>query len=249
MLLKKWDDLPENMKNESVRYYYELLYKKRSSLLAKRIFDIVVAIITFFILSPIFIILSLAIKTDSKGPVMFRQIRVTQYGKKFRIFKFRTMVNSADKIGTQVTTKNDARVTRIGRFLRKLRLDEIPQLFNIILGDMSFVGTRPEVVKFVENYTDEMLATLLLPAGVTSEASIKYKDEELLLSIAEDADVTYLYEVLPEKMKYNLKSIKEFSFFSDIKTMFKTVFAVIKKDKDTRIIAEVSKAGNSEASV
>lgn len=231
MVLRKWDDLPENMKNESVRRYYDLLYKKRISLVAKRIFDVVVAIITFIILSPIFIILSLAIKIDSKGPVMFRQIRVTQYGKGFRIFKFRTMVNNADKIGAQVTTKNDVRVTTVGKFLRKLRLDEIPQLFNIILGDMSFVGTRPEVVKYVEKYTDDMMATLLLPAGVTSEASIQYKDEELLLSIADDADEMYVYEVLPEKMKYNLKSIEEFNFFSDIKTMVKTVVAVAKKDE------------------
>lgn len=231
MLLKKWDDLPENMKNESVSMYYEILNRKRCSLLAKGIFDKVVAILTFIILSPIFIILSLVIKIDSKGPIMFRQVRVTQYGKQFRIFKFRTMVNNADKIGTQVTTKNDARVTRVGKFLRKLRLDEIPQLFNIILGDMSFVGTRPEVVKYVEKYTDEMIATLLLPAGVTSEASIQYKDEELLLSNADDTDETYIYEVLPEKMKYNLKCIEEFNFFNDIKTMFKTVVAVLKKDK------------------
>lgn len=230
MLLKKWDELPENMKNKSVRPYYDLLYKKRISLVTKRVFDVVVAIIAFIILSPIFIILSLAIKIDSKGPVMFRQIRVTQYGKNFRIFKFRTMVNNADKIGTQVTTKNDTRVTRVGKILRKLRLDEIPQLFNIIIGDMSFVGTRPEVVKYVEKYTDEMMATLLLPAGVTSEASIQYKDEELLLSIADDANETYVYEVLPKKMKYNLKSIEEFNFFSDIKTMVKTVLAVAKRD-------------------
>lgn len=249
MLLKKWDELPERMKNDSVMPYYESLYKKRLSLVAKRIFDLVVAIITFIALSPIFIILSLAIKIDSKGPVMFRQVRVTQYGKQFRIFKFRTMVNNADKIGAQVTTKNDSRVTRVGKILRKLRLDEFPQLFNIILGDMSFVGTRPEVVKYVEKYTDEMMATLLLPAGVTSEASIQYKDEELLLSIADDADETYIYEVLPEKMKYNLRSIEKFDFFSDIKTMVRTVVAVTKKDKDTRITVEASKTDKSEASV
>lgn len=231
MILRKWEDLPENMKNESVRPYYELLYKKRHGLLAKRIFDIIVAVLSFILLSPIFVILSLAIKMDSKGPVMFRQTRVTQYGKRFRIFKFRTMVNNAEKIGTQVTTNNDIRITRVGKFLRKLRLDEIPQLFNIILGDMSFVGTRPEVVKFVEKYTDEMLATLILPAGVTSKASIQYKDEELLLSIADNADKTYVYEILPEKMKYNLKSIIEFNFFSDLNIMFKTVVAVFKKDK------------------
>lgn len=229
MVLKKWDELPENMKNESVRPYYEQLYKKRKSLFAKRIFDVVVAIITLMILLPIFVISSIAIRLDSKGPVMFRQIRVTQYGKKFRINKFRTMVNNADKMGAHVTIKNDNRVTRVGKFLRKLRLDEIPQLFNIILGDMSFVGTRPEVVKYVEEYTCEMMATLLLPAGVTSEASIQYKDEELLLSIANNADETYIHEVLPEKMKYNLGSIESFNFFNDIKTMCKTLSIVVRK--------------------
>lgn len=231
MLLRKWEDLPENMRNERVRSYYDALYERRFSLLAKRIFDIIVAIITFIILSPAFIIISIAIKLDSRGPVMFRQVRVTQYGRQFRIFKFRTMVNNADRIGAQVTTKNDARVTKIGKVLRKLRLDEFPQLFNIILGDMSFVGTRPEVVKYVDRYADEMFATLLLPAGVTSEASIQYKDEELQLANVENADETYVNEVLPEKMKYNLRGIEEFSFWGEIKTMVRTVVAVVKRDK------------------
>lgn len=233
MILKKWGHLPECMKNEYVRKYYELLYKKRLSLFAKRIFDIVMAIISFIILFPIFLIISIAIKIDSKGPVMFRQVRVTQYGKRFRIFKFRTMVNDADKIGTQVTTKNDTRVTKVGKFLRKLRLDEIPQLLNIITGDMTFVGTRPEVVKYVDKYSDEMWATLLLPAGVTSEASIQYKDEEMLLANSEDVDETYINEVLPGKMKYNLRSLEYFCFFGEIKTMFRTVVAVIKRDKNS----------------
>lgn len=228
MISREWEDLPDNMKNDSVKKYYGLLHKKKLSLFSKRVFDIVVAVAVLIMLSPIFIILSLAIKVDSKGPVMFRQVRVTQYGKQFRIFKFRTMVNNADKIGTQVTTKNDARVTKVGKFLRKCRLDEIPQLLNIILGDMTFVGTRPEVVKYVDKYTDEMMATLLLPAGVTSEASIQYKDEELLLAHADDADETYINEVLPEKMKYNLRSIETFSFSSDIRTMLRTVAAVLK---------------------
>src|SRR5690554_5057197 len=170
MVLKRWEDLPEKIKNEDVKRYYDILSKKRISLVIKRIFDLVLAIILLIILSPLFIILSIAIKIDSKGPIMFRQTRVTQYGKKFKIFKFRTMINNADKIGSQITTKNDVRVTRVGRVMRKFRLDEIPQLLNIIAGDMSFVGTRPEVPKYVEKYTDKMMATLLLPAGVTSEA-------------------------------------------------------------------------------
>lgn len=232
MMMVKWENLPDEMKNESVRKYYELLNKKRYSLIAKRVFDLVVATIVIIILSPVFVVLSAIIRLDSKGPIMFRQVRVTQYGKQFRIFKFRTMVNDADKLGTQVTTMNDARVTKMGKILRKLRLDEIPQLFNIISGDMSFVGTRPEVIKYVNRYSDEMMATLLLPAGVTSEASILYKDEELLLANAADADETYLNEVLPEKMKYNLRSIEAFSFFGEIKTMLKTVAAVLKRDDE-----------------
>lgn len=230
MILKKWEDLPQDIQNKDVLKYYNILKTKGSNLILKRIFDLVVATITLIILSPIFLIISIAIKIDSKGPIMFRQVRVTQYGKRFKIFKFRTMVNNADELGSQVTTKNDARVTRVGNLLRKLRLDEIPQLLNIITGDMTFVGTRPEVVKYVEKYTDEMMATLLLPAGVTSQASIKYKDEEKLLEDAKEADETYIDEVLPGKMKYNLQSIEEFSFVGDILVMIKTVIAIIHKD-------------------
>lgn len=239
MILRKWEDLPGNMKNESVRRYYESLNKKRFTLLAKRIFDLLVAIIALIIISPLILILSIAIKMDSKGPVFFLQTRVTQYGKKFKIFKFRTMKNNADKMGIQLTTKNDVRITRIGKYLRKLKLDEIPQLINIILGDMSFVGTRPEVSKYVDRYTDEMLATLLLPAGVTSEASIRYKNEEYLLSNAENADEVYVHELLPEKMKYNLRSIEEFNFFSDIKIMLMTLITVVKRDSEEKDIFEI----------
>lgn len=197
-------------------------------MLAKRTFDIIVASLLVVILSPILLLLSILIKIDSPGPVMFRQVRVTTYGKPFRIFKFRTMVNNADKIGTQVTTKGDSRVTRMGKMLRGCRLDELPQLFNVLKGEMSFVGTRPEVEKYVAHYTDEMKATLLMPAGITSRASIEYKDEERLLESAENADEVYIHQVLPEKMKYNLRAIEKFSFWDDIKTMFATVIAVIK---------------------
>lgn len=180
------------------------------------------------ILSPLLIIISVLIVTDSKGGVFYRQERVTQYGKKFRIFKFRTMVANADKIGTQVTVSNDNRITRIGAVIRKYRIDEIPQLFNILLGDMSLVGTRPESVHYVKHYTSEMMATLLMPAGVTSEASILYKDEAKLLDKADDVDRVYIERVLPDKMKYNLASIKNFSVIKDIKTMIKTVIAVVR---------------------
>lgn len=218
------------MRNESVRKYYEHLDKKRYSLFVKRISDLSVAILFLILLIPAFVIISIAIRLDSKGPVLFRQTRVTQYGKQFRIFKFRTMFNNADRLGTQVTIKNDFRITKIGKILRRLRLDEIPQLLNIIIGDMTFVGTRPEVVKYVDKYTNEMMATLLLPAGVTSEATIKYKDEEKLLIFAKDADKTYTEEVLPHKMRYNLDILLKYSSWGDIKTMIKTLVAVNKKD-------------------
>lgn len=230
VMLKKWDDLPSFMQNDSVREYYDILYKKRAGFLLKRIFDIVASVIALIILSPVFLVLSILIKADSKGSVIFRQTRVTQYGRQFRILKFRTMVNDAEKIGSQVTTSNDVRVTRVGRIIRKYRLDEIPQLLNIIKGDMSFVGTRPEVVKYVKRYTDEMNATLLLPAGVTSTASIEYKDEERILNAADDVEEVYTNEVLICKMQYNLADIRHFSFLNDIVLMFKTVYAVIKKE-------------------
>ena len=218
------------MQTEAVKPYYEILQKKQISLIFKRSFDIVVSLIMLLILSPVFLLLAIAIKMDSKGPVFYRQVRVTQYGKEFRIFKFRTMVNNADKIGSQVTVGGDNRITRVGKVIRECRLDEIGQLLNILGGSMTFVGTRPEVPKYVEKYTSEMWATLLLPAGVTSEASIRYKDEAALLDAAEDVDATYIQDVLPGKMKYNLRSIQEYSFFKDIETMFQTVFAVVDKD-------------------
>lgn len=225
-----WEKLPSQMQTEAVKPYYEILQKKQISLIFKRLFDIVVSIIMLLILSPVFLILAIAIKLDTEGPVFYRQVRVTQYGKEFRIFKFRTMVNNADKIGSQVTVGGDSRITRVGKVIRECRLDEIGQLLNILGGSMTFVGTRPEVPKYVEKYTSEMWATLLLPAGVTSEASIRYKDEAALLDAAEDVDATYIQDVLPGKMKYNLRSIQEYSFFKDIETMFQTVFAVVEKN-------------------
>lgn len=226
-MLKKWDEIPEFMKNDEVREYYDVLDQKRGSLLCKRIFDIVIALVTLTVLSPVFLIVSIIIKLDSKGPIMFRQVRVTQYGKQFRIFKFRTMVNNAEKLGTQVTTKNDTRVTTVGKFLRTYRLDEFPQLLNIISGNMSFVGTRPEVEKYVEQYSEGMRATLLMPAGITSIASIRYKDEEKLLEMSNNVDKVYLEEVLPEKMKYNLRSIKSFNLSNDLWVMVSTLKAVL----------------------
>lgn len=230
MLICKWEKLPSEMQTDEVRKYYDILRKKNFSLFWKRVFDIFVSALMLIVLSPLFLVLAIAIKIDSKGPVFYRQERVTQYGKHFKIHKFRTMVSNADKIGTAVTVDNDCRVTRVGRKLRGVRLDELPQLLDILNGNMSFVGTRPEVPKYVEQYSPEMTATLLLPAGVTSLASIYYKDEAELLSGAKDADKVYIEKILPAKMYYNLKAIEKFSFWRDIKTMFMTVFAVLGKE-------------------
>ena len=228
MILKKWEQLPDNMRIQQVEAYYTILRKKRAGLIAKRLFDIVVSLLMILLLSPLMLVIAIWIKCDSKGPVMFRQVRITTGGKEFRIFKFRTMVTDAEKLGTQVTVGQDPRITGSGHFLRKLRLDEVPQLFNVLAGDMSFVGTRPEVPRYVEQYTPEMWATLLLPAGITSEASIRYKDEDALLNGAEDVDRVYIEQVLPEKMKYNLNYLREFSFWKDIAIMFETVIAVLR---------------------
>lgn len=226
--MKKWNELPKVMQNDKVKCYYDILQEHEKELKLKRAFDIICSLIMIIILSPVLIILSVMIKLDSKGPVLFKQVRVTTYGRKFKIWKFRTMVNNAYKLGTQVTTKGDARITRMGHLLRKVRLDELPQLFNVLKGDMSFVGTRPEVPKYTAHYTEEMMATFLLPAGVTSRTSIEYKDEEKLLENVENADDVYINEVLPAKMVYNLREIEKFSFLRDVSTMIKTVIAVIK---------------------
>ena len=230
MILKKWEELPDFMRTEEVRPYYEALKKKKLSLVLKRLVDIVGGLILLVLLVIPMAVIAVLIKLDSEGPVFYRQERITTYGKHFKIHKFRTMVSNADKIGTAVTVGNDSRITRIGAKLRGCRLDELPQVLDLISGNMSFVGTRPEAVKYVEKYKPEHYATLLLPAGITSEASIRYKDEAEFLEVAEDVDRVYVEEVLPGKMKYNLQSIKEFSFVGEIKTMFRTVFAMLGKD-------------------
>jgi len=229
-MLKNWDELPDFMRVPEVRPYYDILKKKQFSLLLKRAFDFVTAILLLLVLAIPMAIIAVWIKRDSEGPVFYRQERVTAYGKHFRIHKFRTMVNNADKIGTAVTVSGDARITKVGQKLRDLRLDELPQVFDVLQGNMSFVGTRPEAVKYVEKYRPEYYATLLTPAGITSEAAIRYKDEAKLLDAADDVDKVYVEQVLPEKMKWNLQTIKQFSLVKDIATMFRTVFAVLGKE-------------------
>ena len=229
-MLKKWDDLPDFMRVDEVRPYWEILNKRRGQLALKRCFDLVVALILLLILAIPMAIIAVMIKIEDPGPVLYRQERVTTYGKHFKIHKFRTMVVNADKIGTAVTIGEDPRITKVGKRLRHLRLDELPQVLDVIEGTMSFVGTRPEAVKYVNRYKPEYNATLLMPAGITSEASIRYKDEDKLLNAADDVDNVYVEKVLPEKMKWNLESIRRFRFLREILTMFRTVFAVLGKD-------------------
>lgn len=224
-MLKKYDDLPEILKNKQVKKYYDILHKKRGYLVLKRILDIILSTILLIILLPVFIILGMIIKIDSKGPVFYRQERVTKYGKIFKIFKFRTMITDADK-GSLITVNQDDRITRVGRKIRNSRIDEIPQLINIFLGDMSFVGTRPEVKKYVDNYTDSMKSTLLMPAGVTSWASIKFRDESKMMEKYVNnlgIDGAYTKKILPKKMKYNLEYIEKCSLMEDIKICIKTI--------------------------
>ena len=218
-----FDKLPKQFQCEEVKHYYDILSKKTGSLVLKRITDLIFAVMLLVVLIIPIIIIAVAVKATSKGPVFYRQVRVTTYGRNFKILKFRTMVENADKIGSLVTTDSDSRVTKVGRFLRKYRLDELPQIFNVLSGSMSVVGTRPEVPKYVEQYKPEYFATLLIPAGITSLASIMYKDEEKLLSSEQDVDKVYIEKILPEKMKYNLQYTENFGFRSDLKLMLKTV--------------------------
>ena len=225
--LCKWEELPSELRIPEVRPYWEKLNSKYGQVVAKRVFDVAGSVALIAVLSPAMIATAIAIKKESAGPVMYRQERVTQYGKRFKIHKFRTMVVDADRIGALVTSEGDPRVTKVGSFLRKYRIDEFPQLFDILNGDMSFVGTRPEVPKYVAAYTSEMLATLLLPAGVTSRASIEFKDEASLIDRESDPDKGYVDVVLPLKMERNLFELSQFGFMQEIKTMLDTVVAVI----------------------
>ena len=222
-MLRRWNKLPKELQREEIRPYYNALKKKKVSRFLMRCFDIVMSFFPLLLLSVFFIIIAIIIKLTSKGPVFYRQVRITRYGKEFRIFKFRTMVQDADKKGSLVTTKNDSRITKIGGFLRKTKLDELPQLINVLFGQMTFVGTRPEVKKYVDKYEPVYLATLLMPAGITSSASIEYRDEASLIENAKDVDDVYINQILPDKMKYNLEDIKKYNFFREIILIFKTV--------------------------
>ncbi|MBO4276525.1 sugar transferase [Candidatus Saccharibacteria bacterium] len=241
--MREWEKLPKELRNARVRKYYSLLKKKRMSLFIKRMLDLIFGVVLLVFFSPIFLILAVVIKIDSKGPVFYRQERVTIYNRTFKIFKFRTMVQNADKIGPLATVENDKRVTRVGRIIRKVRLDEIPQLINIIAGDMSFVGTRPEVRKYVDAYNDEMKATLLMRAGVTSYASIVFKDEDQIIkkyvNKNHDVDDVYVDKILPLKMQINLKYLRDFSVLTDFKICVLTVISVLRPKKRIKTISGV----------
>lgn len=224
-MIPNWEKIPSDMKNDYVRKYYDIIMKKKKSLIFKRMFDIVASLIFLVILSPIMLIVAVLIKMSSKGKIIYKQKRITQYKKEFYIYKFRTMTDN-DKMKSSITCYNDPRITRIGKLLRKFRIDEFPQLFSVLKGDMSFVGTRPEVIDYINCYSDEMLATLILPAGVTSMCSIKFREEEKYLKDSDDIFKTYVDCILPKKMVYNIEYLESFNFFYDIKIMFMTFFKV-----------------------
>lgn len=230
MILKAFDKLPGELQCDEVRRYYDILDKKRGALVFKRACDVILSLIGIVLLIIPIAVIAVIVKATSPGPVFYRQVRVTTYGKRFKIMKFRTMRVGADKMGALVTSQSDSRITGIGATLRKYRLDELPQIFHVLSGKMSFVGTRPEVPRYVERYIPEMMATLLMPAGITSLASIRYKDEDEIIGRAENADEVerlYVEEILPQKMQYNLEYISSFGAGSDITLMLMTVKEVL----------------------
>ena len=221
-MIPRWENFPDSMKNECTLKYYNSISSKKISLIVKRFFDVICSLIFLIILFPVMILFSMLIKLESiNEPIFFKQKRITQYGKEFYIIKFRTMKSKSD-ISSSITYDNDPRVTKIGKILRKFRIDEFPQLINVFMGQMSFVGTRPEVQEYVDFYDNEMRSTLILPAGITSIASIKFKDEEKLLRDSKDVQKTYVENILPKKMVYNIEYIKQFNFLLDIKIMILT---------------------------
>ncbi len=226
MFLLPFDRLPRELQCGEVKKYYDVLDKKRPSLFMKRLMDIFLSLVMIVVLLIPIAVISVIIKLTSEGPVLYKQERVTTYNRHFMIWKFRTMKVGADKDGALITSDNDARVTGIGNTLRRFRLDELPQVFHVLSGKMSFVGTRPEVPKYVDCYTHAMMATLLMPAGITSLASIRFKDEAEIIGDVSDPDEVdriYAEKVLPEKMKYNLEYIDRFGFRRDIYLMLSTV--------------------------
>ena len=193
----------------------------------KRIFDILVSFISIVLLSPILIIVAIIIKLGSKGPVLYKQLRVGLNGKPFYIYKFRTMQVNADKKGLLITGADDPRLTRVGSFLRKIKIDEIPQLFNVLKGEMSIVGPRPEVLEYVKLYTNEQKRVLTVKPGMTDPATVYFRNEEKLLAKANDKESFYIKEIMPVKLRLYLQYIDNMSLTYDIKLIFLEFFAII----------------------
>ncbi len=223
MKFRKWEELPKWMQTPEVEEYYRVLKKKNIQLKVKRLFDVIFSALLLLITLPVFLVISIMIVVDSRGGIFFRQKRVTTYGKVFRIHKFRTMQKGAEEEGSIIARDEDDRITRVGRMLRRCRLDELPQLIDVLRGDMSFVGPRPQSVVFVKHFSKDARAVFLVPAGITSETTLQYMNEGELLAGAEDIDEAYIEKVLPEKMRLQLEEIKNFSLLHDLKTLFKTV--------------------------
>ncbi|CEK31569.1 sugar transferase [[Clostridium] sordellii] len=204
------------------------LEKRKLSLIIKRIFDIAVSSIGLIVLLPILIVIAILIKLDSKGPVFFKQKRVGKNKKIFEIYKFRTMVTDAEKLGKQITVGEDNRITKVGRFIRKYKLDEFPQLINVLKGEMSLVGPRPEVPKYVELYDIYQEQILLVQPGITDYASIKFKNESELLGCSNNPEKSYVEDIMPQKINLNMKYIKNISLFEDIKLVLSTILEILK---------------------
>ncbi|MFZ2538112.1 MAG: sugar transferase [Oscillospiraceae bacterium] len=228
MNISKFEQLPKKMQNVAVKQYYDIVKTKQTTLTVKHIIDVLICGIIFIITLPFFITFSVLIKLTSTGPVLFKQERIGKDLKTFHILKFRTMVKDADKKGIQLTTGNDSRITPFGKFLRGINMDEMPQLINVIKGDMSIIGTRPEVKRYVDVYTDEMLATLLIKPGMVSLASVKYKNENDMLTLASNPEQVYIDDILPDKMKYNLEYLSCLSLKKDFLILGKTIACVFK---------------------
>lgn len=215
--------------NAGVVDFDALMKKKKAALFFKRCFDIAASFFGILFLLIPFAAVAVAVKCSSRGPVFFRQVRVGKNGREFRIYKFRTMVADAEKKGMQITVGGDSRVTGIGRVLRKTKVDELPQLFNVFAGQMSFVGPRPEVPHYVDMYSDYQKNVLRIKPGITELASIVYRDENDVLAKSEDPERTYIEEIMPEKIKLNMQYMQKMNVFYDIYLIFRTFVAVLKR--------------------
>lgn len=226
MSLRAFGKLPEAMQNDTTRLYYDKLSRKRGQLALKRGMDIILSFLLILLLSPVMAFCAALVRTDG-GSILFQQVRIGRYGRPFVIYKFRTMTQQA-YLGGELTRGEDPRITRAGRLLRRTRLDELPQLFNVLKGEMSLVGPRPEVPRYTALYTDRMRATLLLPVGITCRASLRFKDEAALLA-GEDGEWVYRQRVLPAKMEENIRYLREFSLWEDGKILLQTACMAIKE--------------------